>query len=196
MTSRGYQDSARLVLQRWLWRYRLGYLLHPSIPAPDEHIKIADVGTGNAVWLTELCATPRLPAQSELDGFDISADHFPAKEWLPSNISLGRCDALTEIPEHLVGRYDIVHIRTFAIIVKNNNPRALLSNLIKMLRKSSIAHRIEKQCAQVCTRSLVRGPFQSSFSDTHAAGPGSYLQWDETDLTTMRPGVLQLQRLL
>lgn len=133
MFSRGYQDSARLVLQHWLWLYRLKYVLHPSIPAKDENLKIADVGTGNAVWLMELL--PHIPASAQLDGFDISADHYPAKEWLPDNVTLDLFDAFGDVPEHLVGRYDIVHIRTFAVIVRNNDPGSLLRNLIKMLSK-------------------------------------------------------------
>ena len=77
MFKRGYKDSARLVLQHWLWLYRLRYVLHPSIPTSVEHLRIADVGTGNAVWLMELLS--HVPASAKLDGFDISADHYPAK---------------------------------------------------------------------------------------------------------------------
>ena len=62
MFSRGYQDSARLVLQHCLWLYRIKYVLNPCIPAKDENLKIADVGTGNAVWLMELL--PHIPAST------------------------------------------------------------------------------------------------------------------------------------
>ena len=134
MFNRGYQDSARLTLQHWLWLYRLKYALHPSIPAKAEHLKIADVGTGNAVWIMEVL--PHLAASTQIDGFDISADQYPAKEWLPPNVSLDLFDILGNVPEHLVGRYDIVHLRTFAVVVRNNDPTGLLQNLIKMLSKS------------------------------------------------------------
>ena len=56
---RDYQDSARLVLQHWLWIHRLKYVLHPSLSTAVDHLKIADVGTGNAVWIME--ALPHLP---------------------------------------------------------------------------------------------------------------------------------------
>lgn len=134
MFNRSYQDSARLTLQHWLWLYRLKYVLHPSIPAKAEHLKIADVGTGNAVWIMEVL--PHLAASTQIDGFDISADQYPAKEWLPPNVSLDLFDILGNVPEHLVGRYDIVHLRTFAVVVRNNDPTGLLQNLIKMLSKS------------------------------------------------------------
>ncbi len=131
MFNRGYQDSGRLVLQHWLWLNRLKYVLHPSIPAKTEHLKIADIGTGNAVWITEVLSY--LPASTFIDGFDISNEHFPAEEWLPSNVSLHLLDAFGDVPEYLVDRYDIVHLRTFAIVVKNSDPTTLLKNLIKML---------------------------------------------------------------
>ena len=131
--TRGYRDSSRLVLQHWLWQYRLKYVLHPSIPAETEHLRIADVGTGNAVWITEVLS--HLPPSTQIDGFDISAEHWPAEEWLPSNVSLHLFDAFENVPEHLVGRYDIVHLRAFAIVVRNNDPTVVLGNLIKMLSK-------------------------------------------------------------
>ena len=131
--TRGYRASARLILQHWLWQYRLKYVLHPSIPAKTEHLRIADVGTGNAVWITEVLS--HLPPSTQIDGFDISAEHWPAKEWLPPKVSLHLFDAFENVSEHLVGRYDIVHLRTFAIVVRNNDPTKVLKNLIKMLSK-------------------------------------------------------------
>ena len=131
--TRGYRDSTRLVLQHWLWLYRLKYVLHPSIPAKAEHLRIADVGSGNAVWITEVLS--HLPPSTQIDGFDISTEHWPAKEWLPSNVSLHLFDILENVPEHLVGRYDIVHLRAFVIVVRNNDPTGVLRNLIKMLSR-------------------------------------------------------------
>lgn len=76
-----------------------------------------------------------MPPTTQFDGFDVSADYFPAKEWLPANVSLEVVDAFADVPEHLIGKYDVVHIRAFVVIVKNNDPTKLLSNLIKMLSK-------------------------------------------------------------
>ncbi len=104
------------------------------IPKQTEHLRIADIGTANAVWILELL--PLMPPTTQFDGFDISADYFPAKEWLPANVSLDVVDAFAAVPEHLVGKYDVVHIRAFVVIVRNNDPMRLLSNLIKMLSKS------------------------------------------------------------
>ena len=133
MFHRAHQDSARLAVQHWLWLYRLNFVLHPTLPTKAKHLSVADVGTGNAIWIFELL--PLMPSTTTFDGFDISTDYFPAKEWLPANVSLDVLDALGEVPEHLVGRYDIVHLRAFVVVVRNNNPARLLSNLIKMLSK-------------------------------------------------------------
>lgn len=138
MFNRVHQDSARLVVQHWLWTHRLRYVLHPTIPTKADYLKVADIGTGNAVWLMELL--PLMPSTTQFDGFDISADYYPAQDWLPSNVSLDILDAFGEIPEHLVGKYDIVHLRAFVVIVRNNDPTKLLSNLLKMLSKSPTMH--------------------------------------------------------
>ena len=37
----------RLHVQHWMWQYRLGYLLHPSVVKGSD-MRIIDVGTGNA----------------------------------------------------------------------------------------------------------------------------------------------------
>ena len=37
----------RLHIQHWMWQYRLGYLLHPSVVKGSD-MRIIDVGTGNA----------------------------------------------------------------------------------------------------------------------------------------------------
>lgn len=52
---------------------------------------------------------------------------------MPANVSFGTFDAFSEIPEHLVDKYDVVHIRCFVCIVKNNDPSRLLANLVRML---------------------------------------------------------------
>ena len=46
-------------------------------------------------------------------------------------------DALSEIPEHLVGMYDIVQLRLFQVVVKDNDPGPLLRNVLRMLSECS-----------------------------------------------------------
>ena len=47
-------------------------------------------------------------------------------------------DVFGEIPENLVEKFDVVHIRTFCIVVKNGNPVPLLKNMIELLSEFTI----------------------------------------------------------
>ena len=82
-------------------------------------------------WLIE--AAREVPSSAKLEGFDISGANFPAQEWLPANVSMHVQDAFAELPEQLVGVYDVVHIRTIVSAVPKGDPGPLLKNLVQML---------------------------------------------------------------
>ena len=132
-TNRDYKTSSRLFMQHWMWQLQLGYTLHPSIPEAirtNPNLKIADVACGNGAWLFELQA----PETTQLDGYDLSPNCFGAKEWLPKNIKLvGGFDALKPLDEGLKGQYDVVHVRAFSSIVKNNSVAPFLDTLKGLL---------------------------------------------------------------
>jgi len=88
------------------------------------------------IWLVELSKT--LPSTTQLDGFDIDLSQFPPKQWLPANVTMHKLDAFSAVPQDLVGKYDIVHLRLFIVLIKHNNPVPLLRNLISMLSKIDI----------------------------------------------------------
>lgn len=70
-----------------------------------------------------------------LVGLDLFPVHFPAAANLPDNIKLGVLDAFSEIvPEEHVGQYDVVHVRVFTGVVKNNDPAPVVRNAFKMLK--------------------------------------------------------------
>ncbi len=137
-------------LQHYLWKDVIGYNLHPAIPVRnDPDLRIADVGTGTGseaspspteigeetligvrVWLVDL--SRQLPS-AHLDGFDISDEQFPPKQWLPAKLSLQTLDVFSPIPDDLVGKYDIVHVRLFVLVVRNDDPTPILRNLTSML---------------------------------------------------------------
>jgi hypothetical protein len=49
-------------------------------------------------------------------------------------------DAFTpDLPEHLVGAFDIVHIRAIASVVKDNAVEPLLKNMVKMLSMTPLS---------------------------------------------------------
>ena len=132
---RDYRASARLHVQHHLWSETFGYMLNPAIPTSDHELAIADIGTGTGIWLLEL--DRRLPTpSSNLCGLDISGDQFPRPEWLPQKAQFLQCDALdpTGPPQHLVGAFDVVHIRLFIAIIKNNDPTSLLNFCHKLLK--------------------------------------------------------------
>ncbi|KAL2042758.1 hypothetical protein N7G274_004517 [Stereocaulon virgatum] len=129
---RDYVSSSRLNLMHYLWKDVLGYSIHPDIPVQDsEDFRIADVGTGTGIWLIDLS---RQLHSARLDGFDISTDQFPPKQWLPENMSLHTLDILKPIPEEFKGKYDVVHARLLLPLVKNNDPTPVLKNMFSLLK--------------------------------------------------------------
>lgn len=82
-----------------------------------------------SIWLTDV--QQQLP-YAQLDGFDNCVDQYPSKEWLPSNVSLKALDICEGIPEELLGAYDVVHVRHFLLVVKDD-PINLLKNLVALL---------------------------------------------------------------
>ncbi|MCJ1311616.1 hypothetical protein MMC25_005289 [Agyrium rufum] len=130
--SRGYTASARLNIQHFLQVKDSGYILHPSIPINRENLRIADIGTGTGIWLLDLLDS--VPKSTRLDGFDVQGSQFPAKEWLPPNVHLSQLNAFDELPVDLHGKYDIVNVRYFCCVVQQNDPSAILKNLVKMLK--------------------------------------------------------------
>ncbi|KAL9042132.1 MAG: hypothetical protein Q9214_003876 [Letrouitia sp. 1 TL-2023] len=114
-----------------MWRYQLGYLLHPKIATSVQNLKVADVACGTGAWLIE---TARAFPEAQFDGFDISSDQFPAKKRMPKNVTFSTLDAVGLIPQKLLEKYDVVHIALFAVNIRNENPVPVLMNLIAMLR--------------------------------------------------------------
>jgi hypothetical protein len=92
-----------------------------------------------SAWTIEVASL--LPSSATLSGFDITASNYPAPEWLPSNVTMHVMDAFTpDLPEHLIGAFDIVHIRAIVSAVKDNAVEPLLKNLVKMLSMVLLPH--------------------------------------------------------
>ncbi|KAL2811275.1 S-adenosyl-L-methionine-dependent methyltransferase [Aspergillus granulosus] len=134
------QSSARLNFQHFWVEECLGYLLHPNIPVSD-NAKVADIATGTGIW--PIAYSRRVPSTVQVDGFDITDDMFPPADWLPSNVSLRTLDILKPIPEELKGQYDVVCIRYFGVLIKNNKPDFVLRNLVDMLKPGGYIQWVE-----------------------------------------------------
>lgn len=135
---RNFKSSARLHLQHFLIQNTIGYLLEPAIEKSmvdsQQQLKIADLGCGNGIWLSELhSALSKTNSTVQLDGYDINPIYFPDKAYLPPSISLKQLDILAEpLPAELIGIYDIVHVRAFGSVI--NDTTSVLSVASKLLK--------------------------------------------------------------
>lgn len=130
--TRDYVDNNRINLQHYLWHELFGYLIHPKIAKDQPELRIADIGTGTGIWLTDLAS--RLPKSSRLEGLDISFDAAPPKAWLPQNVELRHWDIKTDVPEDLIGVYDIVHIRNVTLVLRDDEVPQVLARLVQLTK--------------------------------------------------------------
>ena len=98
-------------------------------------------------------------------------------------------DSLAPLPDHLVGKYDVVHIGLLVMIIKNENPGPLMQNVIKMLSESPMGHNNRSSASfswefafnlSFILRMLIKASI-----GRHRAEPGGYLQWDEVDVGSL-----------
>ncbi|KAI0394522.1 S-adenosyl-L-methionine-dependent methyltransferase [Xylariaceae sp. FL0594] len=162
-----FRSSACLHLQHYLVQNTIGgYLLEPSIeeallspsspsspsPSSSVQLKVADLGCGNGVWLTELHSYlfskyggDSDVVQWQLDGYDITSGNFPHSAYLPSSVTLHERDILQkkdkksededEEDDGTMGAYDVVHIRAFGSLVRTEAALPLiLGNACWMLK--------------------------------------------------------------
>lgn len=116
----------------------------------------------------------QLPNSTELDGIDISFGQCPPREWLPKNVTLRLADVFREVPDDLVEKYDVVHIRHFVCVVKGNDPTPLLRNLLRMLKPGGF---IQWDEWDVLNR---------HFTKTHANAPQENIDKLEAEFAVMR----------
>ena len=75
---------------------------------------------------------PLLPAQCQLDGFDISPALFPPPAKL-SSMSFYTHNALAPFPERFVGKYDIVHVRLLVFVLASDQWTVVLQSVAQLL---------------------------------------------------------------
>ena len=131
MLDRTYAAAARLNFQYYLWKDSLQFNIHPSILIPGQNAQICDVATGTAIWPINVAR--ELPS-AKIMGLDISLAQVPHTEWLPTNVVLKSWNVFEDVPEDMLNRFDIVHIRLLVLVVENSDPRPIIQNLLKMLK--------------------------------------------------------------
>ncbi|KAI1299486.1 hypothetical protein F5Y03DRAFT_408816 [Xylaria venustula] len=138
--ARNLRSSTRLHLQHQLFLNTTGFLLDPNIETSlqkrDTPFKVADLGCGNGIWLTdlshELC---KMNIPFQLNGFDINEANFPPGVFLPDSVRLSKLNILSQsLPEEVIGAFDVVHVRAFSSIILNNDTKALLSACLALLK--------------------------------------------------------------
>lgn len=142
---RDFKSASRLNYQQYLWYETLHFNLHPTVksdiyvPSTNGHdphlatppLKIADVACGSGAWLRSVAQ--ELP-QAELDGFDLSLAQCPPTKWLPRNIRLREWNLFDEPTAEMLGRYDVVHTRLIFTVVRGENARPIVHNLVRLLK--------------------------------------------------------------
>lgn len=131
---RDSQESIRLTAQHYCLVARQGFLLHPVVADAVSRIpnpRIVDVATGNGVWAAEVAR--RYPDTSVL-GLDISdAQYSPRYTWT-ENLEFDLYDLLQEIPSHLLGQFDVVHVRLILSAGPNVDKTLFINRFHKLLR--------------------------------------------------------------
>ena len=130
MLGRSYAAASRLNLQHYLWKESLHFNLHPSIPIPDDAL-VADVAAGTAIWPIDVA---REHPTIQLHCFDTNTSQAPPKQSLPPNITLETWNIFDDVPEHMIGIYDVVHVRLLVLVVQSGDPSDILHNLIRILK--------------------------------------------------------------
>lgn len=62
----------------------------------------------DSIWPIDLLNDLSFPIQ--IDAVDISLAQCPPKPWLPDGMTTIAHDAYTAFPEHMIGKYDLVHV--------------------------------------------------------------------------------------
>lgn len=83
-----------------------------------------------SIWLFDV--RDSLDPSARLEGFDISFDAAPPAETLPFNVSFRHWDVNQDLPEDLVGAFDIVHVRFFAFVLMNDQVQPVVERLFKI----------------------------------------------------------------
>ncbi|KAL8768878.1 MAG: hypothetical protein Q9194_005591 [Teloschistes cf. exilis] len=102
-----------------------------DFPKTDDYVLDRSYASSASIWLAEIAR--KLPSTAQLDGLDIDLSQVPPKKWLPPNINFQIYDVHDDPPAHLVEKYDIVHVRHLALVIKQNDPTLVLRNLLRLL---------------------------------------------------------------
>ncbi|KIM93553.1 hypothetical protein OIDMADRAFT_61482 [Oidiodendron maius Zn] len=168
---RDMHGSVRLDAQHLLWKIHNGYALNPKI-AISPGMKIAEIGTGTALWLLDIA--DHLPSTIELHGYDVSDGQFPPQTSLPRNVSLGILDAFGDVPPHLVGKYDVIHLRFWCCVVRGNDPSRLIRHAVTLLKPRGYLQWEDAHLGRNITKGIMAEEFGSVAQEFFRASDINY----------------------
>ncbi|KAM5432420.1 hypothetical protein MferCBS31731_007434 [Microsporum ferrugineum] len=150
----GYREANRLNLQHFLWRESLQFNTHPSVlpclaPGP---LSIADIVCSTGLWLID---TARELPHAQLDGLDSNLTLAPQKHLLPPNIALYEWDVFqsqSTVPSELVGKYDLVHVRSLATRLAEKDLKPVIQRLYQLLRPGGCLQWDESDYTNMCVK--------------------------------------------
>lgn len=116
------------------------------------------MGTGTGIFLERLASS--YPT-AVLDGYDISAEQYPDKATLPSNVNLKILDIKQPIPDELMGVYDVVHLRLLLVAMSPSDWDPVGRNVSKLLKPGGALQWEEND---FLNSKYVRGPVGSTVS--------------------------------
>ena len=105
--------------------------LEHGAPSPQSRKSEAVAYVQSSIWPIELLS--ELPFNVHIDAIDISSAQFPPPAWLPESIHVIVHDVFQPFPEHMLGKYDLVHVQNFLCIWRSDKSETLLQNLVSLL---------------------------------------------------------------
>ncbi|KAJ5287076.1 hypothetical protein N7478_002762 [Penicillium angulare] len=150
-------------------------------------MKIADLGTGTGIWALQLA--PTLPPNSKVVGYDISDAHLPNQEYWPSNVTFGVLDSMNDVPEFLEGQFDVVHIRMWAYIPRENDPSPLIRHAAKLLRPGGYLQWEDARFGSFVTRGDAAREIRNMLDRVHLPSKLDFQWLEELDQHVQSAGV-------
>ncbi|PQE03071.1 UMTA methyltransferase family protein [Rutstroemia sp. NJR-2017a BVV2] len=146
-------SSCRLNLQHYLWKDTLKFSICPSVALnlPPKPL-IADIATGTGAWLLDVARD--LP-NAQLHGFDNDLDQAPHKSWLPFNVDIKYWNIFDEIPDEMVGKYDLVHVRLLVLVIDGRfQAQSFVQKVMKMLKPGGYIQWDELDCVDMTVKKV------------------------------------------
>jgi hypothetical protein len=91
----------------------------------------SDLTCPHRIWMLDL--SREVPSTTTIHGFDIDLSQCPPPSSFPPNVKITKWDMFTPPPAELVGTFDVVHLRLVTLVIKNNDPTALITNVAQLL---------------------------------------------------------------